>query len=142
MIGKLLYRFNKKFSNGLYTAWQRDVIRWRILKTPPVYGLTDSRCEIHVLTCHSDWLDLIWSLKSFFAVCEYRFRVCIHEDGSVPPTGIKALQNHFPDARVIRRSESNETVGKGLKDYPQSQALRNSNVLSLKVFDFATYVEI
>jgi hypothetical protein len=141
VIGRLRYHFNRKFGHGLYTAWQRDVIRWRILKTPRVYGLTDSTCEIHVLTCHRDWLDLIWSLKSLFAVCEYRFRVCIHEDGSVPTQAITALQHHFPDARVIRRSEADETVRLKLRNYPRCQALRNTNVLSLKVFDFAAYLE-
>jgi hypothetical protein len=141
MIGRLRYHFTRKFGDGLYTAWQREVIRWRILKTPPVYGLTDNTCEIHVLTCHRDWLDLIWSLKSLFAACEYRFRVCIHEDGSVPADGITALQDHFPDARVIRRSEADETVGQKLRNYPRCQALRNANVLSLKVFDFAAYLE-
>jgi hypothetical protein len=125
----------------MYTAWQRDVFRWRILKTPPIYGLTDRTCEIHVLTCHRDWLDLIWSLKSLFAVCEYRFCVCIHDDGSVPADGIAALQYHFPDARVIRRSESDKTVGLKLGNYPRCQALRDANVLSLKVFDFAAYLE-
>jgi hypothetical protein len=141
MIGRLLYDFNKKFGHGLQTAWRRDVIRWRILKTQPVYRLTDSSCEIHVLTCHRDWLDLIWSLKSFFAVCELPFRVCIHEDGSVPVDGIEALRHHFPDARVIRRIEADKTVGLKLRNYPRCQALRDANVLSLKVFDFATYLE-
>jgi len=141
VIGRLWYHFDRKFRHGLYTAWQRDVVRWRILKTPPIYGLTDSTCEIHVLTCHRDWLDLIWSLKSLFTVCEYRFRVCIHEDGSVPADGIAALQHHFPDARVIRRSESDKTVGLKLRNYPRCQALRDANVLSLKVFDFAAYLD-
>ena len=141
MIGRLLYHSHRKFSHGLYTAWQRDVIRWRILKTPPLHGLTDSTCEIHVLTCDRDWLDLIWCLKSLFAVCEFRFRVCIHEDGSVPTDGIAALRHHFPDARVISRSKADETVGLKLRNYPRCQALRNANVLSLKVFDFAAFLE-
>jgi hypothetical protein len=141
VIGRLLYHLNRKFGHGLYTAWQRDITRWRILKTPPIYGLTDKTCEIHVLTCHRDWLDLIWSLKSLFAVCEYRFRVCIHEDGTVPPDGIAALQHHFPDARVIRRNEADETVRPMLRQYPRCQGLRNANTLSLKVFDFAVYLD-
>ena len=142
MIGRLLYHSHKKFGHGLYTAWQRDVTRWRILKTPPLHGLADSTCEIHVLTCDRDWLDLIWCLKSFFAVCDFRFRVCIHEDGSVPANGIAALQHHFPDARVIRRSKADEIVGRKLRNYPRCQALRNTNVLSLKVFDFAAFLEL
>ena len=141
MIGKLIYRYRTRFGDGPYTAWQRDVVRWRILKTRPIHGMTDDSCEIHVLTCDRDWVDLIWCLKSFFSVCDIRFRVCIHDDGSVPQNGIAALKQHFPDARLIRRAEADETVKLVLKDYPLCQALRDSNVLSLKVFDFLTFLE-
>jgi hypothetical protein len=99
MIGKLLYRYRTQFGHGFRVAWQRDVVRWRVLKTPPVHRLTDGSCEIHVLTCERDWLDLIWCLKSFFSVCEFRFRLCIHDDGSVRPEEPSALGSHFPDAR-------------------------------------------
>ena len=58
MIGKLYYRYRTRFGHGFRTAWQRDVVRWRILKTPPVHGLMDDACEIHVLTCERDWIDL------------------------------------------------------------------------------------
>ena len=141
MIGKLLYRYRTQFGHGFRTAWQRDVVRWRVLETPPVRGLTDSSCEIHVLTCERDWLDLIWCLKSFFSVSEARFRLCVHDDGSVRPEGLSALASHFPDARIIRRSEADETVGRMLRDHPRCNALRRSNNLSLKVFDFLAYLE-
>lgn len=141
MIGKLLYRFKVKFGHGFYTAWQRDVTRWKILETAPVGGLTEDSCEIHVLTCERDWLDLIWSLKSFFAVCERRFRLCIHDDGSVSSAGMAALRQHFPDARIVSRQEADEYVGaEFLKDYKNCADLRRTNVLSLKVFDFAAYL--
>jgi hypothetical protein len=141
MIGKLLYRCRKQFGRGFHVAWQRDVVRWRVLKTPPISGLTDATCEIHVLTCDRDWLDLIWCLKSFFSVCEVRFRLCIHDDGSVRPEGISALRQHFPDARVIRRNEADRTVGQMLKNYPRCHELRRTNNLALKVFDFLAYLE-
>jgi hypothetical protein len=137
----LLYRFKAKFGHGLYTAWQRDVTRWKILETEPVSGLSDETCEIHVLTCERDWLDLIWSLKSFFAVCERRFTLCIHDDGSVSSAGLASLREHFPDARVISRKEADEHVeGEFLRDHTRCKALRQTNVLSLKVFDFAAYL--
>jgi hypothetical protein len=141
MIGKLLYRYRTKFGHGFRTAWQRDVVRWRVLKTPPVDALTDGICEIHVLTCDRDWLDLIWCLKSLYSVCEVRFRLCIHDDGSVRPEGISALAKHFPDARIIRRSESDQTVGRMLKDHPRCNELRRTNNLALKVFDFLAYLD-
>lgn len=141
MIGKLLYRYHTKFGHGFRTAWQRDVVRWRVLKTAPVNGLTDSSCEIHALTCERDWIDLIWSLKSLFSVSDVRFRLCIHDDGSLRPEALDALRHHFPDARVIARSDADRMVGRMLKDHPRCQDLRRSNNLSLKVFDFLAYLE-
>lgn len=141
MIGKLLYRYRAQFGHGFRVAWLRDVVRWRVLETPPVLGLSDGSCEIHVLTCERDWLDLIWCLKSLYSVSETRFRLCIHEDGSLGSAGIDALVRHFPDARVIRRSEADETVGRALRGYPKCNALRQSNNLAMKVFDFLTYLE-
>lgn len=141
MIGRLLYRFRAKFGHGFYTAWQRDVARWKILDTAPVCGLTEESCEIHVLTCERDWLDLIWSLKSFFAVCERRFSVCIHDDGSVSSRGMAALREHFPDARIVSRAEADEHAEVAfLKDHKRCRDLRRTNVLSLKVFDFAAHL--
>ena len=137
----MLYRFKAKFGHGLYTAWQRDITRWKILDTAPVCGLTEDFCEIHVLTCERDWLDLIWSLKSFFAVCERRFRLCIHDDGSVSSRGTAALREHFPDARIISRREADEHAeAEFLKDYRRCADLRRTNVLALKVFDFAAHL--
>lgn len=140
MIGRLLYRYRAKFGHGFRVAWQRDVVRWRVLNTPPIHGLTDDTCEIHVLTCERDWLDLIWCLKSLLSVCEVRFRLCIHDDGSVPNAGLSTLRDHFPDARIISRSEADRTVERMLRDHPRCSELRRSNNLALKVFDFFAYL--
>jgi hypothetical protein len=103
--------------------------------------LTDDTCEIHALTCERDWVDLIWSLKSLFSVSDVRFRLCIHDDGSLRPEGLAALRDHFPDARVIFRGDADERVGRMLRNHRRCEALRQSNILSLKVFDFLSYLE-
>ena len=141
MLGKLLYHYRTRFGHGFRTAWQRDVVRWRVLETAPVKGLTDNWCEIHALTCERDWVDLIWSLKSLFSVSDVRFRLCIHDDGSLQPAGLEALRGHFPDARVIFRRDADERVGHILRNHRRCRELRESNILSLKVFDFLSYLE-
>ena len=82
-IGSLIYRFRVKYGHGLRVAYYRDVVRPRILQTPPVEGLDDRRCEIHVLTSQQDWLNLIWALKSFYAASGRKYELCIHDDGSL-----------------------------------------------------------
>jgi hypothetical protein len=133
--------FRRKFAHGLRTAWYRDVVRARILSTAPITGTNDKRCEIHVLTSKEDWLNLIWTLKSFYVASGRRYALCIHEDGAVGNTEIRSLQEHFPDARVIRRDVADAKLGKLLQDFPRSRSFRNTNLLAPKIFDFAAFLD-
>src|SRR4051794_37678581 len=139
--GAIRLRFNQKFQHGVRVAWFRDVVRPRILNTPPVAETWDRRFEIHVLTSRHDWLNLIWSLKSFYAASGRRYALCIHEDGSLDPFALSALQHHFPMARIIRRSEADQTAEQQLRHLPRSLRFRKSNLLSLKVFDFIAHLQ-
>ncbi len=105
--GRLLLRLRQKFGHGLRVAWYRDVIRWRILSTLPIEDTTDQRCEIHVLTSQQDWLNLIWTLKSFYVASGRRYSLCVHDDGSLHEAELATLQKHFPAARIIRRTDAN-----------------------------------
>ena len=138
--GAALLKFRQTFGHGLRTAYYRDVVRPRILEAPPVEGLADTTCEIHVLTSANDWLNLIWALRSFYAASGERFALCIHDDGTLPEDARKQLQRQFPDARLIERSVSDREVGGELGAYPRSRRFRETNVLSLKVFDFRHYL--
>src|SRR4051812_37778108 len=97
--GALLLRYQQVFGHGLKVAWYRDVVRRRILHTAPVQETTDKRCEIHVLTSQHDWLNLIWTLKSFYAASGRHYSLCIHEDGSLESDAIESLKRHFPAGR-------------------------------------------
>jgi hypothetical protein len=81
--GALWFPCQQKFGHGLRVAWYRDIVRPRILSTPLVERATDKRCEIHVLTSKEDWLNLIWTLKSFYVASGRRYAFCIHQDGLV-----------------------------------------------------------
>jgi hypothetical protein len=139
--GALWLRFNQKFGHGLRVAYYRDVVRPRILATPPVDDTTDTRCEIHVLTSAQDWLNLVWTLKSFYAASGRRYALCIHEDGSLAQAQLAALRQHFPAARIIRRAEADARLAHVLRGLPRSLSFRRSNLLAPKVFDFAAYLE-
>ena len=122
-------------------AWWRDVIRPRILKTPPVERTDDRRCEIHALTSGEDWLNLIWALKSFYRASQRHYSLAIHDDGTLTEEAGLAMRRHFPTARFISRREADARAAVFLHEFPRSQALRGSNQLSLKVFDFAAFLE-
>ena len=139
--GALILRFRQRFGHGLRVAWWRDVVRPKILRAAPVPGTVDPFAEMHVLTSESDWLNLVWTLKSFYRVAPRRYRLVIHEDGSLGEEARGHLERMFPDARMIRREAADAEVLGALADNPRCRALRETNALSLKVFDFSHYLE-
>jgi hypothetical protein len=139
--GALWLRLRQKFGHGLRVAWYRDVVRPRILLTPPIKDTTDKRCEIHVLTSKEDWLNLVWTLKSFYIASGRRYALCIHEDGSLTDTELATLNDHFPAARIIRRSNADAKLSHILRDFPRSLQFRKTNLLAPKLFDFVAFLE-
>ena len=139
--GSLLLRFRQKFGHGLRTAYYRDVVRPRILQTPPRGETTDKICEIHLLTSAQDWLNLIWTIKSFYAVSGRKYALCIHDDGTLAPEHFEELEKQFPGSRIISRSEADTDVLSSLALFPRCLAFRKTNHLALKVFDFPFYLQ-
>lgn len=139
-IGPALLWYRQKFGHGLRTAWFRDVIRQRILQTPPVENTLDKRCEVHVLTSARDWLNMVWSLKSFYVASGKQYALCIHDDGSLEPMQIGKMKEHFPQAGIILRAQADSDVLPALQPYPRCLEFRQTNHLSPKLFDFAHYL--
>lgn len=136
MIGRLIYNLRKRFGHGLRTAWYRDVVRPRILRTAPVEADDVSVCEIHVMTSEQDWLNLIWALKSFYAASGRSYGLCVHDDGSLNDDIRETLAGQFPLARILDRGDSERRVLESLKNHPRCTEFRTNNHLAPKVFDF------
>lgn len=130
--GKIIY----KYRHGFKTAYYRDRVRPRILGSPPVKRLGGDQCEIHVYTSSDDWLNAMWSLKSFYHFSEKCYKLCIHHDGTLGSKQVAVLRAHFDKARVVSVREDEEEVFEQLKFFPRCAAFRRSNRLSPKVFDF------
>lgn len=139
--GALLLTFRQKFGHGMRVAYYRDVVRSQILRTPAIPKTDDSTCEIHVLTSTRDWMDLLWGLKSFYFVSKRHYALAIHDDGSLGHAEVAMLEKHFPNARIITRSQSNAVMEKALSRFPRSLCFRQGNPLALKVFDFSAFLE-
>lgn len=139
--GALKLAVDDAVKHGAKGIWYRDVVRPRILQTPPIADTSDKHCEIHVLTSAGDWLNLLWTLKSFYAVSGRRYALCIHEDGSLDAVALGHLARHFPDARIIRRADADAVAEQRLRDFPRSLEFRRTNLLAPKVFDFLAFLE-
>lgn len=138
--GRLLLRYKQVFGNGWRAAYYQRIVSPRILGTPPVTGTVDSHCEVHAVTSGRDWLNLIWTLKTFYHYSRRHYALCIHDDGTLTSKELAALRGHFPQARVIVRAEADRVLAPVLADKPRSRAFRASNPLALKVFDTAAYL--
>ncbi len=140
-LGAMVLRVRQKYGQGLRVAYYRDVVRPKILSTQPIEGLSDRTCEIHVLTSNQDWLNLVWTLKSFYAFSARKYALCIHDDGSLSEDARGTLCEHFPEARLIRRHNADAKLAIELRHYPRCLRFRNTNLLAPKVFDFVTYLQ-
>ncbi len=140
-LGSVVLKIKQKYQHGFGTAYYRDSVRYRILKTKPILNANDLTCEIHVLTYANDWLNLIWTLKSFYHFSQRQYALCIHDDGTLTQENIATLQYHFPKARIIERKQADEKVLPLLSSYPSCLEFRKTNHLSPKVFDFAVYLQ-
>ena len=140
-LGTLALKIKQKYEHGLQTAHYRDTVRKKILDTKPIVDTTSNICEIHVLTSATDWLNLLWALKSFYHYSRRNYRLCIHDDGSLNQEHYAIFRHHFPDGRIIDRAAADKEVLSKLEKYPRCFKFRKTNQLSLKVFDFLTYLE-
>ena len=141
MLGRALLKYRQTFGKGVRVAWYRDVVRKRILQSSPIDAADTSCCEIHVLTSADDWLNLIWALKSFYHASGRSYGLCIHDDGSLNDQARSTIQKHFPRARLLERSVSEQAVLAGLDSHPQCHHFRVSNQLAPKVFDFRHFLD-
>jgi hypothetical protein len=140
-IGSWVYQLRRTCANGPRASFYREVVRRRILRTPPIEGLTDARCDIHVLTSREDWLNLIWTLKSFYAASGRNYKLCIHDDGTLDQAAKREVSRQFPDARLIDSETANREVLLKLEAYPRCRTFRQTNLLAKKVFDFRHYLQ-
>ncbi len=141
MIGRLRLKFRQRFRHGLTCAWYRDVVRPKILASKSVVANDASVAEIHVLTSATDYLNLIWALKSFYHISQRRYALCIHDDGTLTDEVRATLAQHFPTARILNRRQAELDVLATLQNYPLCRKFRESNHLSPKVFDFRHYLK-
>ncbi len=139
--GRLVYLLKTKFADGLRVAYYRDEVRPRILSMPTSDLPEDRSCEIHVLTSADDWLNLIWALRTFQKATGRNYALCIHDDGTLTARALEHLRTAFPSARIISRVEADARAAEMLAPFLRCESLRARNTLSLKVFDFAAFLE-
>lgn len=141
-LGSLFYRFREILHHGLVAVYYRDVVRPQILDTQRIHDIgKDNVCDIHAITSEGDWLNLMWTLKTFYHFSGRKYGLCIHDDGSLSDEAARCLEHHFQGCRVIRKKNADRDVLPLLDNYPNCQKLRADQFVCMKEFDFKVYTE-
>ena len=90
---------------------------------------------IHLLISSKTWHCALLCLYSLEATTGTRWPLFIHDDGTVPPAGRKAVMKRSPEARWISRQEADELSDQKLSTYPACQRQRRLHNYLMKVTD-------
>jgi hypothetical protein len=121
--------------------YYRELIRPKILFTAPVQDLLDDTCEVHSLVSSRDFLNLFWSLKSFYYSSNSHYRLCIHDDGSLTEWHASKLRKHFPNATIVMRHEADKVVPPLLVNFPRLASFRRNNPFALRLTDYPVFAK-
>ena len=117
---------NQVRTHGFRLLRYRYLERVRILYTKPVPCPEDAEIEVQTLVCQRDWLNAIWSLKSFRVFAKTPFRLIIHSDSSITASHRKVLQRHFPGAIIGVQQLSGDKAVTIRKECPRLLELRET----------------
>jgi hypothetical protein len=122
---------------GAFNALRRLSIQQKILKTKPIVTSKTGDKEVRVLTWRRDWLNTIWSLKSFYTFSEVDFPLYIH-DGGLKKYQIDILRSHFPQAYFMSIEDSDKLVNSLLEERKliQCQKYRSIGPFGRRFIDF------
>jgi hypothetical protein len=137
----MLNQLRARLKGGPGAVYWREWVRPRILRTRPIPVPASGDGEIHLLTGAQDFLNALWSLKTFLHHTGPLYPLRIHDDGTLRDRHRASFEAHFPGAKVFSRAESDALVDAALASYPACQAYRRRHPLSQKVFDFGTRLE-
>jgi hypothetical protein len=129
--------FQELNREGWFQAWQRAGIQQLILNTQPIRTANTGSIEVRVLTWRRDWLNTIWSLKSFYYYAQVDYPLFIH-DGGLKPIQIEWLKNNFPDATILKKDETDAYVLTKLKQQKLDRcfAYRYRSPFGRRLIDF------
>lgn len=108
-------KFRDLNREGWRNVAQRRWYQRQILDTPPIRTAREGPAEVHTLTWHRDWINVVWALKSYYHFAGVDYPLVIH-DGGLRPGQERDLLAHFPDATLISQAEADRRVAELLQE--------------------------
>jgi hypothetical protein len=91
--------------------------------------------SVHLLVSSKTWKMGLLAVLSLEYFSGRRWKIFLHEDGSVDEKGVDCIRRKLPGVRFVSRKEADEATEKLLADYPACQRNRSRHNLFLKFFD-------
>jgi hypothetical protein len=109
---------------GVRLLWLRYVKRQQILRTEPLHCPDDAALEVHTQVCARDWLNCVWTMKSFGRFTGAQFGLLVLCDGTVTPEMRQELSRQFPGASVKPVIETYPAAAATFRGFPKLHELR------------------
>ena len=91
--------------------------------------------SVHLLVSSKTWKMGLLAVLSLEYFSGKRWKIFLHEDGSVDEKATNCIRRKLPGVRFVSRKEADESVDKLLVDYPACRRNRSRHNLFLKFFD-------
>lgn len=110
--------------HGTQLLYCRFVLRKEILDTAAVPCPPESSMEVHTQVCERDWINMIWSMKSFRHYSGKKFRLVVHCN-KLTTNKEAVILKHFPGSIISNESSSNNMIPDSWKKY-------HKNIINIK----------
>jgi hypothetical protein len=113
----------------------------RYVLSPMVMGFgrrpsgPECHVPVHMLVSSKTWQMGVLALLSFEYFTGRRWRIFLHEDGSIDDRIRRLVERKLPGVRFVPRKEADERVAVLLRDHPACLRNRGRHNLFLKYFD-------
>jgi len=138
----LWVKFQEINREGWRRAFRRARLQSPIIDTKPVRTSKQGPVEVRALTWRKDWVNLIWTLKTFYRFAQVDFPLFIHDGGLTRRQAVR-LEQHFPDATLVTWADADERITSYLRSRGLLRCLdfRLRSHFGRKLLDFFVFSE-
>gem|GEM_PF-1644810 len=131
---KHLMLFNPKELYFIHFKFRRLLLKARNLKPIPC---DQGELEIHMLLRNDDIYSAAWAIYSLIFFSRVKFRLVIHDDGTIKKKGEEFLGRLFPGYEFVSRTLADLRMNSFFseKKLTGCKRLRDGHIFALKLFD-------
>jgi hypothetical protein len=133
--GYYWWALRRDWRRGWRASWAARRLAPRIWQWRAPDDRTEEIVPLHVLCGHEHAVLAAWMLASWHHYTGRRWRVIIHDDGTLGQEDIRQLTALSPSIRVLERAAADREIAPQLASRPACARYRSEHPLALKIFD-------